>query len=762
MPVPPLMLATPVLAGTGKIGSEVTVQPGAWSGDPAPDLALQWRCGGADIPGATEASYVPGPGDDGKDLACAVSAGNAAGSVLAVTASLRVSQVAPVAKGKLPEEIFDQGSGVQTVETAADFTGEALRFAVTGAGATIDALTGRVGIPTDAPISGEMVVVTATNSGGQASSAFQVTIEATEIYGPPAPTAADWELRAIRFPNPDSTGFTGILDLQNALGAVEVQWTGVDVANWPTDELLEPHWRPTVGLDAGETSGTTAWRFSDFSGTDYIRAPGNVMSRIRFRYRVTPAGLWSPYAAEAKVLSEALIATTATPAKTGYYFMPFRTAEEAAQGLKGGCQEQFWHGMDRSRSDPSLILAGQDTGGTWISDDDGKTWKKNRDRFLYGFGMQGVAIDPTDPSRFYVAGQMLFQSANNTATLDGIYVSTDKGDSWTLKQVCPNMQHQRVGVNTAFDPTTSGSGLNIYVTIHYEDGHGEVWRSTNRGEGWVKRLTIPLTATGSAVSGHVTGVQAHPSVSGTVFLSTQKGLWKSTDGAASWVRMTGSGGLPVEEVLRVEINPANGNEIYTVINTDARTPSLGLWHTVNGGTSWTQITLPSAGATASAIYVGSADGGGWEPVASRTLYVMCRGSQMQVSLNGGASWTTISATGRPGHSTNWDTLISNTANGRPRPALCGRILPHPTKRRSAVAHSNGHVFRTDNALNWRYSGEGFSGLITFKYRSGIAFGTNPLNFICGHTDAGISVTKDGGRTFWQTGVKGTRPRVSRY
>ncbi len=238
VPVPPLMLATPVLAGTGKIGSEVTVQPGAWSGDPAPDLALQWRCGGADIPGATEASYVPGPGDDGKDLACAVSASNAAGSVLAVTASLRVSHVAPVAKGKLPEEIFDQGSGVQTVEAAADFTGEDLRFAVTGAGATVDALTGRVGIPTDAPISGEMVVVTATNSGGQASSAFQVTIEAAEVYGPPAPVAADWELRAIRFPTPTAPSFTGILDHpRHALGAVEVQWTGVDVANWPTDEL---------------------------------------------------------------------------------------------------------------------------------------------------------------------------------------------------------------------------------------------------------------------------------------------------------------------------------------------------------------------------------------------------------------------------------------------------------------------------------------------------------------------------------------------
>ncbi len=219
-----------------------------------------------------------------------------------------------------------------------------------------------------------------------------------------------------------------------------------------------------------------------------------------------------------------------------------------------------------------------------------------------------------------------------------------------------------------------------------------------------------------------------------MFLCTQKGLWKSTDGGANWTRMTGAGGLPVEEVLRVEINPANGDEIYAVINTNAGDPSLGLWRTVNGGTSWTQITIPS-GFPAAAIYVGCADGGGWEPVASRTLYLMGRGSQMQVSLNGGASWQTTVSTPRPGTDTTWDKQIAASASGRPRPELCARVLPHPTKRRSAVCHAHAHMFRTDDALNWRYSGEGFSGLITFKYRSGIAFGTNPLNFICGHTDS---------------------------
>ena len=59
--IPPLLLLTPALAGTGKIGSEVVVTPGVWGGVPAPELALQWCRDGAAIPGATGPVYRAGP-----------------------------------------------------------------------------------------------------------------------------------------------------------------------------------------------------------------------------------------------------------------------------------------------------------------------------------------------------------------------------------------------------------------------------------------------------------------------------------------------------------------------------------------------------------------------------------------------------------------------------------------------------------------------------------------------------------------------------
>ena len=148
--------------------------------------------------------------------------------------------------------------------------------------------------------------------------------------------------------------------------------------------------------------------------------------------------------------------------------------------------------------------------------------------------------------------------------------------------------------------------------------------------------------------------------------------------------MNGVGGLPVEEVVRVDINPANGNEIYCVVNIAAASSGTSATSASGGrrtaDRAGSQIATP-AGFRASKVYVGFADGGGWQPVGSRTLYLIGRGQQMQVSQNGGASWQAANVQPQPGRDEAWDKQISDS-HQRPRRGrrLTTRRTPAPLHR----------------------------------------------------------------------------------
>lgn len=101
-PVPVLRLMTtsaPTLAGTVKLGSVLTAQPGAWTSGTA--FTYQWLRDGVPITGATRASYTVGAADVTKSVAVRVS-GTKAGYAAATRASIRGVIVPRVLKTAAP------------------------------------------------------------------------------------------------------------------------------------------------------------------------------------------------------------------------------------------------------------------------------------------------------------------------------------------------------------------------------------------------------------------------------------------------------------------------------------------------------------------------------------------------------------------------------------------------------------------------------------------------------------------------------------
>ncbi len=145
-------------------------------------LTYQWHVAGqGPVAGATAATFTPdAPLADASVIYCVISAPE---GMSKSSASVVYRQVPPALGTALFDEIYDLDTGVQTVAAADGFVGQELHYAVSGAGATIDAGTGDISLPTDLPLDGEIITVTASNSGGTLSTTFLVTVENVALDG---------------------------------------------------------------------------------------------------------------------------------------------------------------------------------------------------------------------------------------------------------------------------------------------------------------------------------------------------------------------------------------------------------------------------------------------------------------------------------------------------------------------------------------------------------------------------------------------------
>lgn len=286
--LPGIALA-PSLAGAGVIGTELALDPGIWTGFPAPTLAFQWRRDGAPIPGASARAYAPAPADDGCALDCLVSAASLAGRAEAATPAVVVRYAAPTRRAELAEEVFDEAEGVELVETAPAFAGENLSFSAEGF--AIDARTGVLSLPVDAPVSGGIVTIAARNSGGAATAELRYTVE-----GAPGRTLGAGDvtvLRSLWRPAGQSVTFSPEIAFP---GLANETVQAIEFTNDPAGAAA-PVWHP-VRAKAGAAGVWQLFDRNDPVGAGQADAalwgPATPRTgRLRFRWRRYAAQEWS-------------------------------------------------------------------------------------------------------------------------------------------------------------------------------------------------------------------------------------------------------------------------------------------------------------------------------------------------------------------------------------------------------------------------------------------------------------------------------------
>lgn len=154
-----------------------------------------------------------------------------------------------------------------------------------------------------------------------------------------------------------------------------------------------------------------------------------------------------------------------------------------------------------------------------------------------------------------------------------------------------------------------------------------------------------------AGTGRVNSIQFHPTDTNTWFICVaQGGVWKTTNGGASWTSV--SGDLPILRTSCLAINPEDPDEMYVALgdfaylghnlqaNENKRTShyGLGVYKTTDGGAHWSPTALSFElddfeGSLISGLLINR----------SNTSHVIATGQTGSfVSTDGGATWTQTS------------------------------------------------------------------------------------------------------------------------
>ncbi len=242
-------------------------------------------------------------------------------------------------------------------------------------------------------------------------------------------------------------------------------------------------------------------------------------------------------------------------------------------------------------SQPNVFYAGVNNGGVWKTDDYGRTWKPIFDDAPTG-SVGDIAVAPSDPRTIYVGtGEGLHRP--DLSVGDGIFKSVDGGETWSHVGLADVQQVGRIVVHPENPEVVFVAGMGHPYGPNEERG---VFRTANGGRTWEKVLYVDRN-TGASI------VEIDPSDPRTVFAGLWEhregpwengsfsgpgtGLYKSTDGGATWRRL--SRGLPTGEwgPIFIGIAPSDSKRVYVTVSARG---GGGLFRTEDGGETFSQVS----------------------------------------------------------------------------------------------------------------------------------------------------------------------------
>ncbi len=242
-------------------------------------------------------------------------------------------------------------------------------------------------------------------------------------------------------------------------------------------------------------------------------------------------------------------------------------------------------------SQPEVIFVGSAGGGVWKTTTGSAIFRPVFDEHNMSIGK--IAIDPSNPKNVWVGtGEVWVR--NSVSVGDGIYKSSDAGETWTHMGLPAS---ERIA-DIIIHPDNSDV---VYVAVmgHLWNANEErgVYKTVDGGKTW-ERIFYLDADTGCS---DLAVDPQNPDVLYAAMWSYRRrpwdfdsgfsggsGLFKSTDGGKTWNKA--QNGLPGEKLgrLAIAVAPSNGQVIYLSVECKSK-DKKGLYLSTDAGASWNKV-----------------------------------------------------------------------------------------------------------------------------------------------------------------------------